>query len=76
MSYVEPTFRPDELVGPRECAARAQRALEEAELNLGRIVIETGGQLDLDDALRFAEINAAIGRGWAELGAALRGGAR
>lgn len=73
-AYIEPTFDPDELVDARACWARAQRVLEEAELNLGRVVQATGGNLDrVSDATAYAEAQARIGQGWAALGAALRG---
>lgn len=72
-TYVEPDYRPEELVDVHACSARAQRALETAEQQLDAEV--TGG-LSVPEMLAATQVRAEIGRGWAELGAHLRGGAR
>lgn len=69
--YVEPEYSRDQLVDADDCFARAQRALEVTEFNLERAVTSTGGVMSVADAMAHASARAAIGRGWAELGAAL-----
>jgi hypothetical protein len=72
-AYIEPTYRPEERVSPRDCFARAQRALEAAEMQI-KAVNDAGVGLTVADALANAEAQARIGEAWAVLGAAVAGG--
>lgn len=71
MSVYEDAPEPygDDVLTAEQAFARARRALEVAELNLDRIVGNTGGAVP---TIAFIAARAEIGRGWAELGAALR----
>lgn len=57
-----------------QALARARRALEKAELAVDAVEADVVGSGDANRhwTLAFAKQRARIGRGWAELGAALR----
>jgi hypothetical protein len=72
-AYAEPQFGPDDRATAADCFARAQRALEMAEMNLDNILAQVGGRLATGESLAHTKVRAQIGQGWTELGAALRG---
>ncbi len=72
-AYIHPTFGPDERIGPEDCFARAQRAIEVAEINLDGLIEATGGRLTTAEAIAHADARASIGVSWVALGAAMRG---
>lgn len=71
--YIDPQFNPEQLVDARACFARAQRALELAEVNLENVLTQVNGQLTTAESLAHVDVRARIGEGWAALAAALRG---
>lgn len=64
----------DDVLTADQAFARARRALEKAELAVDTVEADVTGDGDLNRhwTLAIAKQRARIGRGWAELGAALR----
>lgn len=69
--YLSPSYGPEELVSTQDCFARAQRALEGAEVLLEHVLAKAAGAPSATQVAEFATARAQVAAGWTALGAAL-----